>query len=112
MSQPLLNPYRLAWLLVFFDLPVKTQENRKEAGNFRKEIIKDGYIMLQLSVYARPCPTRDKLETHLRRLKRKVPPDGEVRALMVTDAQWGRMDIYSRREKILPEKRPDQLLLF
>ena len=45
--------YRMAWVIVFFDLPVDTPEARKTAGDFRKDLIRDGYFMVQFSVYAR-----------------------------------------------------------
>ncbi len=47
--------------------------------------------MVQFSVYARPCGTADRVETQVRRLKSKIPDRGEVRGLMISDAQWGRM---------------------
>ena len=40
-------------LMVFFDLPVETAMQRKEYRLFRKFLIKDGYLMLQESVYAK-----------------------------------------------------------
>ena len=44
-------------IIVFFDLPVTTAAKRKAANQFRLFLQKDGYQMLQLSVYphrARP----------------------------------------------------------
>ena len=52
---PICSKYRMAWVLVFFDLPVGTPEERRDAANFRKDLLKDGYMMVQFSVYARPC---------------------------------------------------------
>ena len=42
-------------LIVFFDLPVVTKKDRKIYAQFRKFLIKDGYDMLQFSVYSRIC---------------------------------------------------------
>ena len=39
--------------MVFFDLPVKTARDRREASQFRKFLLNDGYHMIQFSVYAR-----------------------------------------------------------
>jgi CRISPR-associated protein Cas2 len=44
----------MAWVLVFFDLPVGTDEERRDANHFRKDLLKDGYLMVQFSVYASP----------------------------------------------------------
>ena len=42
-------------MIVFFDLPVKTKNERREATRFRNFLMNDGYHMLQFSVYARVC---------------------------------------------------------
>lgn len=109
---PVCSKYRMAWVLVFFDLPVGTPEERRDANNFRKDLIKDGYFMVQFSVYARPCGTADRVETQVRRLKSKIPAHGEVRGLMISDAQWGRMIIMRSRQKTEAEKMPAQMQFF
>ena len=40
MSFDRLNAYRVMWLFVFFDLPVTTKKQRKEATRFRKSLKK------------------------------------------------------------------------
>ena len=109
---PVCSKYRMAWVLVFFDLPVGTTEERRDASNFRKDLIKDGYMMVQFSVYARPCGTADRVETQVRRLKSKIPSKGEVRGLMISDAQWGRMIIMRSHQKAEAEKMPAQMQFF
>lgn len=106
------SKYRMAWLLVFFDLPVGTNEQRNAANRFRKDLLEDGYLRVQYSVYARPCGSADKVETHVRRLKPKLPAQGEVRSLIISDAQWGRMAIYRNTAPTDPESMPAQLLFF
>jgi len=109
---PVCSKYRMAWVLVFFDLPVGTSEERKAATNFRKDLIRDGYMMVQFSVYARPCGTADRVETQVRRLKLKIPSKGEVRGLMISDAQWGRMIIMRSQQRAEAEKMPAQMQFF
>jgi CRISPR-associated protein Cas2 len=109
---PVCSKYRMAWVLVFFDLPVGTPEERKAATNFRKDLIHDGYMMVQFSVYARPCGTADRVETQVRRLKSKIPNKGEVRGLMISDAQWGRMIIMRSQQTAEAEKMPAQMQFF
>ncbi len=98
--------------LYFLTSPVGTPEERRDASNFRKDLIKDGYFMVQFSVYARPCGTADRVETQVRRLKTKIPAHGEVRGLMISDAQWGRMIIMRSQEKADAEKMPAQMQFF
>lgn len=82
---------RLLWLFVFFDLPVGTKGERNAATRFRKFLKDDGYMMLQLSVYARICRGEDAADKHVQRVTRNLPKKGSVRALQVTDRQYARM---------------------
>ncbi|MCO5051386.1 MAG: CRISPR-associated endonuclease Cas2 [Verrucomicrobiae bacterium] len=109
---PVCSKYRMAWVMVFFDLPVGTPEERRDAANFRKDLIKDGYMMVQFSVYARPCGSADRVETQVRRLRSKIPSRGEVRGLLITDAQWGRMIVVRSQQKEKPEDMPEQMMFF
>ena len=106
--------FKMGWLMVCFDLPVVTKAQRKTATRFRKWLLDDGYQMIQWSVYARPCVTFARQETHLRRLEAAVPDEGSIRALFVTRAQWERA--YSIKgapaKDHLPEKMPEQILLW
>lgn len=81
------------WLMVFFDLPVGTKAERKHATRFRNFLKDDGYLMLQWSVYARICRAEDGVEKHLTRVRKSLPPKGNVRTLQVTDKQYGRMKL-------------------
>lgn len=84
---------RFVWLMVFFDLPVKTKPQRRRATRFRQFLKKDGYIMLQLSVYARICRGQDAVGKHVKRVRASLPKEGSVRSLQVTDRQYGRMEL-------------------
>lgn len=104
----------MGWLIVAFDLPVKTPEQRKRATGFRESLIDDGYLMIQYSVYARACVTFARQDTHLARLKSFLPPEGRVRALFVTRSQWERSFIIqgSPAAEIAPESLPKQIELW
>ena len=80
-------------ILVFFDLPVKTKPQRRKATQFRNFLIKDGYYMVQFSVYARVCNGNDMVELHKKRLKANVPDDGSIRVLVITEKQYENVDI-------------------
>ena len=82
---------RFVWLFVFFDLPVGTKPERRAATRFRNFLKDDGYMMLQYSVYARVCRGEDGAVKHVARVTRNLPGKGSVRALQVTDRQYGRM---------------------
>jgi CRISPR-associated protein Cas2 len=83
---------RFMWLLVLFDLPVGTKEQRRRATRFRNSLKDDGFLMLQFSVYARICRGQDAVDKHLRRVRSSLPKEGSVRSLQITDKQYGRME--------------------
>ena len=82
---------RILWLFVFFDLPVKTKPERRAASQFRNFLKDDGSMMLQYSVYARACWGEEAVEKHVARVTTRLPSSGSVRALHVTESQYGRM---------------------
>lgn len=84
---------RYVWLFVFFDLPVGTKPQRRNATRFRNFLKDDGFMMLQFSVYARVCRGEDGATKHIARVTRNLPTEGGVRALQVTDRQYGRMKL-------------------
>ena len=106
--------FKMGWLMVAFDLPVTTKKERKAATSFRKFLLEDGYQMMQFSIYVRPCVTASRQQTHLRRVKAHMPPEGSVRAIYITRAQWERSYIIhgSPAEEVPAEKLPDQTLLW
>lgn len=106
--------FKMGWLLVAFDLPVGTKEERKRATDFREFLKDDGYAMIQWSVYARACVTFARQETHLSRLKMHLPPEGSVRAIFITRAQWERSFVLhgAPATEQPPESLPEQILLW
>lgn len=80
-------------IMVFFDIPTKTKKERKYASQFRKFLLKDGYYMLQYSVYVRVCNGMDAVKKHEDRLQENLPPKGAVRMLVLTDKQYSSMQI-------------------
>ncbi len=108
------NHYKMGWLMVAFDLPVKTKEERKRATDFRKFLLGDGFQMIQFSVYARPCVTFARQTTHLRRVRQMVPPEGSVRAIYITKAQWERAFVIHGKpaREVTAEEIPEQVELW
>ncbi len=107
-----INGYRCMWVVTMFDLPVDTKAARKAYARFRKHLIKDGFAMMQFSVYVRHCASEENADVHTMRVERAVPEDGEVRVIKVTDKQFERMRVFWGKKRRSPEKPPDQLQLF
>ena len=100
------------WVLVMFDLPVGTKRARRDYATFRKQLLTDGFAMLQFSVYARCCASEENAAVHIVRVERWLPNDGEVRVLLLTDKQFERMRIFWGKHRQEPQKTPQQLELF
>ena len=80
-------------VLVFFDLPTLTAEDRKNYREFRKQLLKNGFYMLQESVYCRMV-LNQSAENNLRHTLRKIKPEnGLVMVLSVTEKQFAKADI-------------------
>ena len=51
--------------MAMFDLPVMTYMERKVATRFRNDLLDHGFLMIQFSVYARPCVNFEQLDKHI-----------------------------------------------
>lgn len=99
--------------IVVFDLPVKTKQERRQATQFRKALLDDGFEMLQFSVYTRICVNRDNADMHLGRIKKFAPKNGSIRMLMVTENQYSDMAVIAGEKNTQEEKiTATQLTLF
>lgn len=78
-------------LIVFFDLPTETAPQRREYARFRKYLVKNGYLMVQESVYAKLAIDGRMVQTLLNRLAENKPKEGLVQALQVTEKQYASM---------------------
>ena len=78
-------------LLLMFDLPVITIEDKKNYSKFRNNLIDDGFIMIQYSIYVRICKNQDDLFKHINRVKSFAPPKGNIRLLQITEKQYEQM---------------------
>lgn len=104
---------RLMRILVMFDLPVRTKEARRNATKFRNFLLKDGYHMVQYSVYARVCNGRDSVETHKKRVQSVLPPKGSVRMLVVTEKQYQAIELLVGQPTVYDRpQQAEQLMIF
>lgn len=91
-------------ILVMFDLPTNTAQQRGAAAKFRNFLLKDGYHMVQYSVYSRVCAGNDDIEKHASRLQAAVPDEGSVRMITLTEKQYVSQRIF------LGKKSPDDTI--
>jgi CRISPR-associated endoribonuclease cas2 len=106
------SEYRIMWVLVFFDLPTLTKEEKKAYTEFRKNLQRDGFIMFQLSIYARHCSSIENAKVHIKRVKSFLPESGNVGIMSITDKQFGAIEIFQGARYKAPNTPGQQLELF
>ena len=84
--------YRFMRVLVFFDLPTETLENKREYRKFRKLLIKNGFLMMQESVYCRMLITPSAGKSVLDVIRKNRPAQGIVQVMTVTEKQFAGME--------------------
>lgn len=86
-------------LIVFFDLPVQTAKQRKDYRQFRKFLLKDGYLQLQESVYAKLVVNDGAAGAAVARLRKSRPPAGLVQVMKVSEAAYATMEYITGNRK-------------
>lgn len=79
-------------ILVMFDLPVGTAGERREYTKFRKYLIKNGYLMLQESIYCKLAQNSAVADALVDNLRKNRPEAGLVQVLKVTEKQYEKME--------------------
>lgn len=100
------------WVLVLFDLPTETQQDRKAYTEFRKQLVRDGFVMFQFSIYIRHCASVENADVHIRRVKAILPQYGKVGIICITDKQFGKIELFFGRKSQKPSAPGMQLELF
>ena len=92
--------YRYMRMILMFDMPTDTAEDRKAYRKFRKFLLSEGFIMHQFSVYSK------LLLNHTAN-----PKKGNITILTVTEKQFARM-IYLYGDKNTSIANSDERLVF
>ncbi len=100
------------WVIAMFDLPSDTPNARKAYARFRKNLLEDGFTMMQYSVYSRHCASIENAAVHENRMGDSVPAAGEVRFLTITDKQFSRIKVYVGKKRQQTQPPPSQLEFF
>ena len=87
-------------VVVFFDLPVLTEKNKRDYRMFRKFLIKSGFVMMQESVYCKLAPNSNTCDMIVENIRKNKPGDGLVQVLRVTEKQYSKMDFIIGKKKL------------
>lgn len=97
-------------LLLFFDLPVETSKDRREYSRFHKFLIKNGFIMMQKSVYSKLVINNVTSTAVKDKVSKNLPPVGIIEMLEVTENQFSRIDYLVGEKQTLVEESMDRLI--
>ena len=91
-----MSAFRIMWVVIMFDLPTQTKKDRKRYRWLSQYLDKEGFLRLQYSVYAKVFNSLQSANHGKKRMKeflRVNVKKGNVRMLLFTDAQFGKMEI-------------------
>ena len=97
-------------LLVFFDLPTETSKDKREYSKFHKFLIKNGFIMMQKSVYSKLVINNVTSAAVKTAISKNVPPVGIVEMLEITENQFSRIEYLVGEKQTLIEESVDKLI--
>lgn len=80
--------FRFMRILVFFDLPVETAQDRLNYSRFHKFLIREGFVMMQESVYVKLALNGSIVDAVKRHLSANAPQNGTIQMLVVTEKQF------------------------
>ncbi len=78
-------------VLVMFDLPTVMSNQRKSYRNFRKYLIKSGFLMMQESVYSKLALNQSSASIVVKNIEKNKPSEGLVQVLIITEKQFSSM---------------------
>lgn len=83
---------RFMRVIVMFDLPTTTVEQKREYRRFRKWLIKDGFIMMQMSVYSKVVLNENSVKLLEKKIRDKKAKEGLIQILVLTEKQYSEID--------------------
>jgi CRISPR-associated protein Cas2 len=90
-------------VIVFFDLPTDTDKDKNNYQQFRKFLIKNGFIMMQYSVYSKLVLNNTAESIIKGKVKTHCPENGIVQMFSITEKQFTKMEYIagSSQKKII-----------
>jgi len=107
-----LNGYKLMWMMVMFDLPTETKQERRSAAQFRTFLQKIGFEKVQWSVYTQFTGTMESSQKYVNAVKNNCPSIGDINILFFTDKQFANIIHISNKCQNRLREPPAQFELF
>ena len=110
-----MSAYRFMWLMIMFDMPTNTKKDRKKYRYLRNKLLKEGYMMMQFSIYIRVFHSYEAALNGKKKLKDFIASNtlkGKIRIIMFTDKQFSKMEVIVGTQEKDEKNAPQQLMLF
>lgn len=85
--------YRYMRVVIFFDLPTETSDDKREYRRFRKFLLRNGFIMMQESVYSKIALNTTVADAICENVKKHKTKDGLIQMLTITEKQFERIEL-------------------
>lgn len=86
-------------MIVFFDLPTETDEDRRNYRRFRKHLINSGFLMMQESVYCKLVLNASVERSVSNSINSNKPPKGIIQLLTITEKQFSGIEYITGESK-------------
>lgn len=86
-------------MLIFFDLPVTNSFEKRAYREFHQFLIKNGFLMLQNSVYTKILLNGSALDLVKDNVYKHTPKSGSVCLLSITEKQFASMEFLVGKKK-------------
>ena len=77
--------------MVFFDLPNVYSKDKRNYQLFRKFLVRQGFIMMQESVYSKIVLNNQQSNLLIEKIKKQAPKRGLIQVLTITEKQYSQM---------------------
>ena len=85
--------YRYMRIIVLFDLPTLTIFDKREYRFFRKFLVKNGFMMMQQSIYCKLVLNMTASNAIINNIRKNKPKAGLVQVLTITEKQFARIEL-------------------
>lgn len=84
--------YRYMRIIIFFDLPTTTYQERKNYTKFRQFLINEGFIMMQESIYTKIALNMTVAKLIQDRVRKNKAPNGIIQMMVITEKQFANIE--------------------
>ena len=103
--------YRYMRVIIFFDLPVETSDQRKEYRRFRKYLLRNGFVMLQESVYSKIVLNPTAASFVQEGVRKNKVSKGLIQMMTVTERQYEQMEVITGEKQHTIIDNDDRLVI-